>query len=264
MGYAIAPLTFSGGLQGLSSFMFAFTSQSMINEIISEMKNPEELPKAYAWIAAPFQGLAFLLVGLVGYCYLGDKVSGMINENMPFGPAIRVAGACLLTHMLISYLIKGVVFCGFIHQKLDAKNYNGSSCRSWIGWNAIIVLVMAFAWLFANVVPFFGDLVDLLGASLTPLVCFVIPIVLYVRWYFSGGKEGASVSVAEWVLISVEITLACALMVFGTFNALKDIGNHWQSYGYPFTCHCEMIWDTCQCSASHIGMEYCNATLAAP
>merc|ERR1711988_2025811 len=57
-------------LSALSTFMFAFTSQFMLVEIVSEMKDPSELPKAYVGYAAPFMCFAFVLVGLVGYYYL--------------------------------------------------------------------------------------------------------------------------------------------------------------------------------------------------
>merc|ERR1712232_1089818 len=94
-------------------------------EIISEMKNISKLPKAYATISAPFQLGMFMLAGIGGYCFMGDKVTGMMNENLPFGISFQIAAMCLLTHMLISYLIKGVVFCKSLHRLIDF-GYAGS------------------------------------------------------------------------------------------------------------------------------------------
>merc|ERR1712032_1495286 len=78
----VAHMTPVGVLSGLSAFTFGLTSQFVLVEVISEMKDPLELPKAYVKISAPFQLVAFMIAGLGGYYYLRDKVDGMINENL--------------------------------------------------------------------------------------------------------------------------------------------------------------------------------------
>merc|ERR1719221_650806 len=107
--YAVSPLTPAGVLSGLSTFTFGMTSQFMLAEIMGEMKNIQELPKAYAKLSAPFQLAAFMVAGLGGYFFFGSKSAGMLNENLPFNLSFQVAACCLVVHMLISYLIKGVV-----------------------------------------------------------------------------------------------------------------------------------------------------------
>eukprot|EP00928_Gymnodinium_smaydae_P088997 TRINITY_DN73012_c0_g1_i1.p1 TRINITY_DN73012_c0_g1~~TRINITY_DN73012_c0_g1_i1.p1 ORF type:complete len:503 (-),score=101.81 TRINITY_DN73012_c0_g1_i1:331-1761(-) len=258
---AFEDLSIVGVLSGLSTYTFGMTSQFMLMEIISEMDNPEELPKAYALLSAPFQLSMFLLAGLGGYFYMGSNVEGMMNENLPFGPALQIGAVCLLTHMLISYLIKGVVLCKSIHKAVDKKYAKSSnnSLRSWSGWVALVFLVLAVAWLFANLVPFFGDMVDLLGASLTPLSCWVIPICMYLRYYVDAEKK-PHISTFEWVVLALEVLLALILMVFGTASVLRTITEDWATYGAPFDCHCQGLWNTCECSADHPGMvEVCKA-----
>ena len=83
-------------------------------------------------------------VGIGGDFYMGNKVDGMMNENLPFGIAFQVAAGCMLTHMLISYLIKGVVMCKSVH--------------------VVALMLLSIAWFLGNIVPFFGAAVDLLGA----------------------------------------------------------------------------------------------------
>ena len=55
------------------------------------MKDPMQLPKAYAGYFAPFQLVMFAIAGGAGYGYMGNKVGGMMNENLPFGPSLQVA-----------------------------------------------------------------------------------------------------------------------------------------------------------------------------
>jgi len=259
--YAVAPVTVSGALSGLSTFTFGMTSQFMLTEIIGEMKDPSELPKAYAGISAPFQLAAFALAGLGGYYFLGSNSEGMLNENLPFNAAFQVAAGCLVIHMLISYLIKGVVFSNAILKSIaeEYSNPDDPRKRSLAAHNAVVIPTLAATWLLANLVPFFGDAVDLLGASFTPLSCWVVPLLMFFRHYYDCQPEDRpKVGFLEWVLIAGEMALALTLMFLGTYSSMVNIVEHWHEYGPPFACHCEHIWSTCDCSRDHIGMSYCR------
>merc|ERR1712039_800493 len=163
--------------------------------------------------------------------------------------------------MLISYLIKSVCFCRGILTKAKAKyaSPDDQRKRSMAAWNAVVIPTLFGAWLFANLVPFFGDAVDLLGASFTPLSCWVLPIVMFVRYHWDADDDDrVHVSFLEWTCIAGEMALGLILMVLGTKSSIETILNKWAQYGYPFECHCQGIWSTCQCSADHIGMEQCG------
>ncbi|CAE8639134.1 unnamed protein product [Polarella glacialis] len=259
---AIEPITIPHTLTGLSLFTFGMTSQFMLIEIIAEMKDPAELPKAYAGISAPFQLGAFGLVGLGGYYYVGDAVQGMIIESLPFGGALTAACVCLVIHMLISYLIKGVVFCGSLQRFFDPAYASPTDTRkrSWLSWNVVVISTAICAWLFANLIPFFTEAVDLVGASVTPLSCWIIPIGMYLRCSWDCEDDKLRIGFFEGVLLVIEIALALVLMIFGSASAMETIVAGWTTFGYPFACHCQLIWATCECSSDRIGMEYCNLT----
>merc|ERR1712190_273547 len=227
-----------------------------MGEVMSEMKDIQQLPKSYIRISAPFQLVAFMIAGLGGYLYFGSKSAGMLNEDLPFNLAFQIAAACLVTHMLISYLIKGVVFSGAVLRGatstfLDPQDPRKRSLATWSG---VVIPCLVASWLLANLVPFFGDLVDLLGASFTPLSCWVVPILLFLRYYYDAGQARPKVSVLEWLCIALEMSLAVVLMVMGTYSSVRNIIQHWHEYGAPFACHCEGLWNTCACSADHVGM----------
>ena len=104
------------------------------------------------------------------------------------------------------------------------------------------MLLLLAAWLLTNVVPFFGDAVDMLGASSTPLSCRIIPIAMFLR-YYAGAEEKPQVSVAEWICLIVEVELALVLMFLGTYTSVQTIREH-----SPFQCHCKGLWATYECS----------------
>mmetsp|Transcript_74549 Transcript_74549/g.215418 ORF Transcript_74549/g.215418 Transcript_74549/m.215418 type:complete len:322 (+) Transcript_74549:560-1525(+) len=256
----VALLKVAGVLSGLSTLTFGMTSQVVLVEIIDEMEDPSELPRAYATISAPFQWVAFMVAGLGGYYFIGSKAAGMIDQNIPFGIAFRLAAVCLATHMLVSYFIKGVVFCRAAQACVDPKSSKGATgMRSWASWSGITFAVLVVAFIVANVVPFFNDVVDLIGASLAPLICWILPVVFFLRLW-RDTMDKMNVSFIERALLLLEIILACLLMVFGTVSTLMHILEQWDSFGYPFQCHCEGMWNTCDCSGEHIGMaDECGA-----
>jgi len=199
--YAVADLTPGNIMLGLNIMLAAFTSQFMIVEIMSEMKDPSEFPTAYAVYSAPFQGVAFLLCGLGGYYFRGDLITGMISDNIPFSIWFQMAAGCLLIHMIITWVIKGIVFCRAMQRACFPSVVDDGTQQGWIFWGLSILFVLACSYLIAQIVPFFVDLIDLLGGSLTPVVCFMIPIVFYARWLQDFGKDEDRISNIEWVVI---------------------------------------------------------------
>lgn len=256
--YAVSQFDLGLWMTGLSIMMFSFTSQFMIVEIMSEMKDIEEFPKAYLWISGPFQAVTFLGCGLGAYYYQGHLIHGMIVDNIPFGMWFRVASACLIVHMVITWLFKGIVLCRGIQDMFCPKLKEDASVWGWTVWGMLVACALAVAWVIAAVVPFFVDLIDILGASLTPFVCFILPIVFYTRFLNDFGKSEDHVGWIERAAIATELFLAGSLLLVGTFYALTNIISSWETYGYPFACHCQNIWNTCECSGSHPGMEHCE------
>jgi len=259
--FAVAELNVAGTFAALSTFTFAFTSQFMVTEIIAEMEDPAEFPKAYIGMAAPFQFFAFMAVGMIGYYYMGDGVAGMIGDNIPFGPTFQLAAFCLVSHMLITYLIKGIVICRAFHGAWDKEAVDSDDTGAWSTWSIIVVTTVAIAYTLSQLVPFFSDAVDFLGASFTPVACYMIPIALYLRWYADFG-ETSEISKFELAVIGFEFLFAVVLCIAGTYFSASTIIEKWETYGGPFECHCEGMWKTCDCSGDHAGMlETCKAVL---
>lgn len=246
---AVAPhLSVAGAFSGLSTFAFGLTGQFILVEIIAEMRDPQEFPKAYAKLSAPFQGLAFLVVGIGGYYFKGDSITGMINQSLPFGGEFRVAAGLLAIHMIVTYVIKGTVLCKelqeYVHQ------YTNKITDRELLWGPVVATTLVSSFLVSQLIPFFTDFVELLGASLTPLCCWIVPVGLYVH---TVGWN--SISTFERSVLIIEVLFSIALTLVGTAVSMSYIQQHWEEHGGPFSCHCEGMWSTCDCSGSHAGLE---------
>ena len=101
-------------------------------------------------------------------------------------------------------------------------------------WAVLTSLVMLVAWTIANGAPFFGDLVNLVGALTGAPLAFLAPPLFYLRGRRLSGSRPA---LSERALAAVMVLLASALTVMGTIGAIVGVVHGWQAYGRPFECH---------------------------
>lgn len=263
---AVADFDMSNTFAAISVISFSFTSPLMVVEIISEMKNPSQFPKAYMHMAAPFQAIAFIGVAIGGYYFVGDKMHGMIGDNIPFGFVSRLAALCLFAYMMVTYMVRGIVLCRSMHSTIAHTADGDDGAAAWQTWGGIVLFVALMAWLIASTVPFFNELAALVGALLVSLCCWLIPIFSYIRWAIDfpskEQNEEHRLGKLERIVLMLELAVAAMLLVFGTYFAARQIRDKWDTFGPPFACHCQSMWNTCECSAQHAGMfELCQAVV---
>eukprot|EP00929_Paragymnodinium_shiwhaense_P071360 TRINITY_DN36287_c0_g1_i2.p3 TRINITY_DN36287_c0_g1~~TRINITY_DN36287_c0_g1_i2.p3 ORF type:complete len:205 (+),score=46.18 TRINITY_DN36287_c0_g1_i2:1029-1643(+) len=181
----------------------------------------------------------------------------MVLDNLSFDFTFQLSALCLVILTVATYLIKGLVLCRAIHTAWDKEGANDESMLGWASWCMIVCTVMAISWVVAQIVPFFADLVQVIGSSLSPINCFIVPILMYVRWLQDFGGKRDQIGALEWSIIAVELIFAVVLMVAGTYYSARTLATNWEFYGPPFACHCEGMWNTCGCSGTHAGMEVC-------
>lgn len=80
----------------------------------------------------------------------------------------------------------------------------------------------------------------------------IIPISMYL---YAQKSHGFKIPAWEYCVMAICIVLSVLLFVVGTIQNFSVIIEDWSKYGPPFSCICENIWNTCACSAEHIGME---------
>ncbi|CAE7491525.1 mtr [Symbiodinium necroappetens] len=196
------------------TFAFAFSGQFILVEIMSEMEDMKEFPKAYFAYSLPFQAAAFIGVGLSVYYFRGDAASGMIVDEIPFGNSERYAAICLVGHMLITYVIKSVVLCRGLLKEFHRRDMITSS-NTWAAWHYMVLAVLASSWLLAQIVPFFSDLVNVLGSTFTPTIAFMTPMFLYLLLV---RVQDFTPSRLEMVAIAVEIAVSVVMLLYGAFT----------------------------------------------
>eukprot|EP00913_Durusdinium_trenchii_P030892 g28934.t1 len=153
----------------------------------------QDFPKAFL-VSGPFMLTTYLSVALLGYWFGSGKMD--LVGGMPHGPTLQVAAVLLFMHVVIVYLlgvqvhaevldqpripameilstlasktqdqfmVNSVVLIRYAHGSCRPGQVEKRSCRSYLehgGWG---VGVLLFCFLVSNIIPFFSQLLGIIG-----------------------------------------------------------------------------------------------------
>jgi len=216
---------------------------------MAEMRLPQEFPKAFI-LSGPYQLSFYFLTACIGYGYKGRHASGLIVNYIPYNGWLRFTALLLFIHMIVTYLIKGNVMGRAIHRALSPKRVNEHSWRGRMEWFLINLGLLICCVILAEAIPFFDSLTGLIGALFVPIACWILPI-----YFFLSSPAKKKMHKLEWPLLIIILILGVLLAFVGTYSNFYDIVLDWERHGVPFSCGCQHVWNTCECSPGHTGME---------
>merc|ERR1711920_1199759 len=137
--------------------------------------------------------VVYLGVGLVSHHCLGTDTPAYLIDVLPHGGWVkRVSSVLMSYHVMVSYVINHQVLARKLHHyyathviripsSVDyVKGWSGRKVwRSQMQWTSISIICGIFAWLIANVVPFFSALVALVGSVCHGPLFYFWPAVLF-------------------------------------------------------------------------------------
>lgn len=217
---------FLEGSAAISSIVFAAGTQKLLLNVRKEQRHPssETMP---ALAVAIF---AFFAIYVVVVLLAGPTPPGFLLDALLEKPSVirRTAGILLFCHVLVSYAINLQPLAKSIERVLFAST-NKEAATSPQRWFGLTFAITATAWLVANAVPFFSDLVSLVGALASAPLAFAIPAVLYLH-----SPAGTKHRRREAYF---HCGLTFAVQVVGTVGSVHSIVRHWEHYTIPFNCH---------------------------
>mmetsp|Transcript_2669 Transcript_2669/g.9157 ORF Transcript_2669/g.9157 Transcript_2669/m.9157 type:complete len:625 (-) Transcript_2669:241-2115(-) len=178
---------------GVEMLFTAYYYQTIILEIMGEMKNPAEFPKANYWSTPVVLGVA-LIMSSVQYYFLGEEderedLSPQEKLNAIFSPETRgrpassyVAIICFTIHMLGCCVIKSIVLTRSLQLLFNPESANRVGRVGWrarLEWAGISILVLSLGFVVTLYLNQFG-LVSVVLGFLTLIVTILLPIGLYL------------------------------------------------------------------------------------
>ncbi|CAJ1343536.1 unnamed protein product [Effrenium voratum] len=163
-----------------SNVVYSYTGHWIYFELMVEMKKPEQFPRVFL-LNAPLQVCLYLLVACWGYYFAGDKAEGYFLDNLPDGEAYRWASILLFAHVAIAFLIKNVVLARALHKlvsprRVDVGWSEPGGGRAQLEFIGCAVLLLVACWAVSNSIPFFSDLLALIGSLLSGPISFLFPM----------------------------------------------------------------------------------------
>ncbi|ESZ89592.1 hypothetical protein SBOR_10023 [Sclerotinia borealis F-4128] len=236
-------VTFVAGFNAFLNISYTFIGQITIPSFMSEMKDPADFPKAL-WAVTIAEIVVFSLVGAIIYAYTG-------NQYMT-APAFGSLGNKLYVDISFSFMIPTLIFLGVLYASVSGRfivlrvfhnnkrHLTEHTVTGWSVWIGILAVTWVGAFIIAEVIPFFSDLLSLMSSLFDSFFGFIFWGVAYIRmrrvdhgpnWMAKTSKVGLAFN----VLI---ILIGLLFLGAGTYTSVQSIvdGYNSGSFGGAFTC----------------------------
>jgi len=214
----------------LSSIGFAVGSQKLFLNIRHEFKTREHAPISLGISLSTF-GTIYLTVCLLAGPNPPELLFDAINE----GIGRRIAGFLLWVHVSVSFAINSQALCSSIDRlRFHKVKFLGLNERHKSRWAILTLLVSASSYLVANVIPFFKDLVALIGALTSVPLTLLLPAIFHRKLHnLPLFKLKSFQDLASHLLV----VFSLIFLISGVIGSLDSIRMDWANHGPPFACN---------------------------
>ncbi|KAL8831761.1 MAG: hypothetical protein Q9191_000689 [Dirinaria sp. TL-2023a] len=237
--------TFVSGMNAFLNISYTFIGQITIPSFIAEMKNPKDFPKAL-WAVTICEVIVFGLCGSVVYAYTGTQYNT--------APAFGSLGNEVYKKVSFSFMIPTLIFLGVLYASVSARfvffrifegtRHKGShTVIGWASWAGILAVLWIVAFIVAEVIPFFSDLLSLMSSLFDSFFGFIFWGTAYIRmrqadygpgWISRRGIRGLSGFLLNVIIILIGLYMLSA----GTYATVQSIIDNYRDnqFGSAFTC----------------------------
>ena len=175
----------TGFVSGMNAFLnisYTFIGQITIPSFIAEMKEPKDFPKAL-WAVTICEIIVFSLVGAVVYVYTGTQY----NTAPAFGSLQTIYKKVAFSFMIPTLIFLGVLYASLTARFIFFRMFEGTRHKGnhtvlgWGAWAGILAATWILAFIIAEVIPFFPDLLSLMSSLFDSFFGFIFWGTAYMR-----------------------------------------------------------------------------------
>lgn len=225
-----------GKFSSLAGIGFAVGSQKLFLNIRYELQNRDEASSVLAGSLFTY-GMVYVVVVLLA----GPDPPSFLFDSIPEGWGRKIAGLLLWFHVAVSYAINSQALCASLDQMLPAANMPVSTTNWCIRssnpatrWFGITLMVSLSSYLVSNAIPFFKDLVALIGALTSVPLSLTLPAILHRK------ARSIALLLPDRFCLSTDSYLlllySFVFLIIGLIGAMSEIEEDWLSQGRPFAC----------------------------
>lgn len=231
-------VNFHGAFLSVTNIIFAYSFAVCQFSFMSEMHTPKDYVKSI-WALGIIEILIYTLTGVLVYIFVGNDVASPALLSAGFTVS-RVAFGVALPVIFISGSINTTVVCRYMIGRVFRNSYikYTNTKMGWIVWIGACAIVTVIAWVIAEAVPFFNDLLGLISSLFISGFTFYFPALFWfvlIRegpWY--KGKKNICLSIVNGIIFA----MGMAILGCGAYASVQDIVDQYSSgdVGTAFTC----------------------------
>ncbi|CAG8441396.1 441_t:CDS:2 [Acaulospora colombiana] len=202
----------------LATFSFSYGGNGIYPHVEASMKYPRDWSKVLN-LATLTVTIMYLLIGIPAYLTYGQTTLSPIYLNLPPGFAVNISILMITVHVLLALPIYQTAFALEIENYIGINVSNLGKVREFICRALFRSFTVLFTVYVAVTLPYFSDLMALLGSMGNGILISIMPIMFWIRLFgwsrLNGWKE------KSWVIFT--LTFAFLGAITGTLDALNAL-----------------------------------------
>ncbi|KAH9843113.1 transmembrane amino acid transporter protein-domain-containing protein [Rhodofomes roseus] len=237
-----ANLNFASGFLAVTDIIFAYAGHVGFFTFIAEMKEPKDFVKALYFLQIADTTL-YLVVGIVVYAYAGAETvspalgnTGMTLRRISYGialPTIMIAG------VINGHVCAKLVFVRLFRRNgVASRHMTAHSWTGWLTWIGICFAIWTVAFVIAEVIPFFNDLLGVISSLFASWFTYGISGIFWFHLTPRSERWATPWQRCKTVFWASIILMGAFIMVAGLYASVDSIveGYRGGQFPGPFTC----------------------------
>ncbi|KAH6898042.1 transmembrane amino acid transporter protein-domain-containing protein [Thelonectria olida] len=230
-------LSFSKAIVAVNNIVFAYAFASAQPSFMEEMHTPRDYIKS-VWALGIAEVFIYTLTGAIIYAFVGQGVQS--PALLSAGPLLsRIVFGIALPVIFISGSINTTVACRYFHGRIyrDSVTRYVNTTKGWVTWIGLVVIVTLIAWLIAEAIPFFSELLSISSSLFVSGLSFYIPPVMWFM-LLKDGTWHSKKNLRAAFYNAVVFIFGLVILVCGTYACVVELIEKFQNkaVGKPFTC----------------------------
>ncbi|KAK2067818.1 hypothetical protein P8C59_001524 [Phyllachora maydis] len=215
-------VSFADAFVAITNIVFAYSFAVCQFSFMNEMHTPSDYPKAI-WTLGLIEIFIYTVTGALVYAFVGLEVRS--PALLSAGPTVsKVAFGVGLPVIFISGSINTTVVGRYIHGRV----YKNSIVRyintpkGWATWLGLCAFITLVAWVIAEAIPFFSDLLAIISSLFISGFSLYFPSMMWFM-LLKEGKWYARHNLLKSVANALIFVMGIVILVGGTYASVQDI-----------------------------------------
>ncbi|CAI7572659.1 unnamed protein product [Penicillium glandicola] len=226
-------VSFRDGFLAVTNIIFAYLAHVAYFGFMSETEDPRTFNKSLAMLQI-VDTVLYLISALLIYHYVGPDVQS--PAILSLSPLMsKIAWGISIPTTILSGVVLGHVACKYIYVRLfrGSDHMHNRSFLSIGSWVAICLGVWVVAWIVAESIPVFNDLLSLISAVFGSWFSFGLPAIFW--FYMNKGRYFQNWKKAVLTITNI-LVLAIAFAICGLGLWVSGVAIHEDSSSKSWSC----------------------------